>query len=150
MNLLHSSVSKHKLPLQSYFAHPCCFGIDCRVSDFFTHSRRDDSVPLTSLSPPAATGCRPPVNCAYTSGALVTAWSRAPTHQHRGKQRVGILLRWLIVNRLDTRGYSSWTTFWRGECRCIECFSPSLTYIPVYGISLYLHLRVFIYQCHYQ
>ena len=73
------------------------------------------------LVSPAATGSRPPLNCAATSGAPVTAWVRAPPHQCWCKQGVGILLGWLIVNRLDNRGYYSRTTFWRGECRYIEC-----------------------------
>ena len=84
------------------------------------HARRYHSVPPTSLSPPAGTGSRPPLKCADTSSEPVPAYTRAPPDQCRGKQCVVILLRWLIVNRLDNRGYYSRTTFWRGESRCTE------------------------------
>ena len=89
-----------------------------------------NSVLLTYLSPLAATGCRPPLKCTATIGAPVTACDAPPPHQRDLKQRVGILLCWLIVNRLDNRGYYSRTTFWRGECRYIE--SPNTTMVALY------------------
>ena len=76
---------------------------------------------LTYLSPLAATGCQPPINCAHTSGAPVTAYASAPPHQREGQQRVVILSSWLIVNRLDNREYYSLTTSRRGESRRTEC-----------------------------
>ena len=96
-----------------------------------THSRRDDSVPLTSLSPPAATGSRLPINCAYTRGALVTAWCRAPTHQRRGKQRVGILLM-----------FPCFLLFCCGELRCLPLFQIYLHWSNSF-VSFFPHLFLY-------
>ena len=95
-----------------------------QIQGFFMRGKRTfsafNSVLLTYLSPPAATGCRPPLKCGDTSSQLVPSCCTESANQREGKQRVVILLNWLIVNCLDTRGYYSRTTFWRGECRYIE------------------------------
>ena len=85
----------------------------------------------TSLSPPAATGSRPPLKCGDTSSQLVPSCCTESATQREGKQRVVILLNWLIVNRLNNRGYYSRTTFWRGECRYIECLLCCIHFVHV-------------------
>ena len=49
----------------------------------------------------------------------------AASNQPRVDQRVVILLSNLIENKLDNRGYNSWTTSWRGESRSTECHHVS-------------------------
>ena len=111
-----------------------------------------NSVLLTYLSPLAATGCWPPINCADTSGAPVTACTSAPPHQREGQQRVVILLSWLIVNRLDNREYYSLTTSWRGESRrteCLSCWSDIMIHIlfsPIKIIMCNRSLMIFNYR----
>ena len=82
------------------------------------HSLCSTRVLLTSLWTSAATWCQLSLICAETSSELVTAWATVLYNQRKADQCVDILLRLLIENRLDNRGYSH--TLWRRESQGTE------------------------------
>ena len=62
-----------------------------------------------------------------TSSEPVSACATSPSYQHKADRCIVIILSWLIVNRLDTRGYYSRTIFFRRESRSTEWVAVSVT-----------------------